>query len=155
MRAESGTLTRAILDSLDTRAAAIDPEGTVIAANQPWLLHAAAGDPDPARAGVGMNYLDLWDRAAASGKGEVADAPAGIREARPGRAERYQIDYRLEDGDLWQTLTALPLAGAPGAVVSHLDITERKAQELHLESVAFHSSRPDAGARDAVEERVR
>ena len=123
-------LGRAVLDAVPANLAVLDPEGTIVAVNQAWALHAAEAGGDVLWAGVGSGYLEVCARA----KGPVGpDAPraaAGIREVLAG-APGFQMEYlaATPEGERWHELRVWPLSsGRGGVVVSHQELAEPDGQ---------------------------
>jgi PAS domain-containing protein len=141
-------LGRALLDALTDPTAVLDPHGRVVAVNQAWSLSAAAapardpaaapegdsaaapaGDPAAARAGdpaggpalaaAGQSYPEACRAAAAAGYDGLEAAAGGLAEVLGGQAALFRCRYRAPGGVGPYELTATPLAGGEGAVVTH------------------------------------
>lgn len=131
----SEQLTRAVLDSLAAHVAVLDRSGTIIATNAAWQRFARENGGLPAKTGVGIDYLTVCrpaDGEAAGGAGEVAVALAGVL-----RGERgefcYEYPCHSPTEQRWFLLRASGLGPGPGgAVLLHVDITERKLMEGKL-----------------------
>lgn len=131
----SESMKTAILASLSSLVAVLDRHGMVIAANERW--HDATARP----AGsdlihVGVNYLALWSHlgvaaAPLSPDGHDSDsALASLIDILEGRGDGFSCEYASNDDDSWFAMTVVPLRRAEGgAVVTHVDITERKRAE--------------------------
>ena len=129
----------AILDALPARIAMLDRDGFIVSVNHAWREFAAANSADStdstdstdqASAGIGMNYLASCD--AATGL-DAADAPrvaSAIRSVLSGHRKSVVIEYASHSAlaERWFLLSVTPIAddNPSGAVVMHLDITERK-----------------------------
>jgi PAS domain S-box-containing protein len=129
-------LVRSVFASLYGYVAVIDCAGTIVAVNDAWrqLDHAPGWDAKAPM--VGVNYLELCERAAARGDQASAAAAAAIREVLSRRAQPNTIEYRnrVRDQECWFEMIVLPLQRAEGgAVVSHLDITPRHRAEVEAE----------------------
>jgi PAS domain S-box-containing protein len=113
---------RALLDSLPSHVAVLDGEGTVIEVNAAWRAYGAAhgGGVD----GIGLNYLDVCDRADDDGAARFA---AGIRTLLAGSTDPVQLTYPCHSPteQRWFAAQAVPHRGAgPAAVViEHRDVT--------------------------------
>ncbi|MBE7556835.1 MAG: PAS domain S-box protein [Anaerolineales bacterium] len=127
----SEAFNRAILNSLDVHIAVLDKEGIIVAVNEGWERFAKAnGDPELLHTGVGVNYLDVCRRA--SGDLLAQAALAGIEAVLDGSQGIFTLEYPCPSPSesYWFTLYATPLAYEwGGAVVSHVNITERKQVE--------------------------
>ena len=136
--AESERLNRVVLDSLPTHVAVIDAEGRILVTNDAWKRFQNANGGSAVNCDVGSNYL----AACRCSTGEDADVAgrvaAGIEGVLRGERDHFSTEYPCHSPDeqRWFLLTVTPLAGsgedAPGvrgAVVTHLNITERKRSE--------------------------
>jgi PAS domain S-box-containing protein len=128
---ESERLNRIILDSLSAQIAVVDKHGVIMVVNEAWERFARdQGLTDTGRVGIGVNYL------AACGSFEGEAARVGIEAVLAGRQTQFTLEYACHTPlrDLWFLMTVTPLSGKDrGAVISHLDITERKQMEEALE----------------------
>jgi signal transduction histidine kinase len=134
-------LNRAILDSLPAHVAVIDRDGRIVAVNRSWRQFQTANGGLTQTCGIGSNYLQtcrcvMGDEATAAAR--VAD---GIEQVLRGECEQFTFEYpcHAPDEQRWFLLNVTPLVSdalasgddpSPlGAVVSHLNITERKLSE--------------------------
>ena len=129
--AADAELGRAVLSSLPAHIAVLDRDGRIIAVNEAWTAFAAANGGAEG-CGVGCNYVDVCRTAGAG----VVEARAGDDGARarsspaPARCSRSNIPATPHTEKRWFLLTAAPLKRpGGGAVVSHLNITDRKLSE--------------------------
>jgi C4-dicarboxylate-specific signal transduction histidine kinase len=125
-------LNRAVLDSISTQIAILNHEGTIIRANEAWRRVAADGVGDAARdAFVGTNYLDECREAEYRGCEEARDVRNGIEGVLQGRERQFRYEYRCaEPVERWYELLVDRLQlSEGGAIVRHLDITERRLAE--------------------------
>ncbi len=123
----------AILASLNSSVAVLDRGGRVIAINENWTQLAGKNGAWDARAGLGVNYLDICQQAAREGVAHASEALDGIvavlDRSRPSFVLEYTHGAPL--ADRWFAMTVAPLNRPEGgAVVSHTDVTERKRAEL-------------------------
>ena len=131
-------LARAVLDSLPAQIAVIDPSGRITAVNAAWERFAVRGGAESLEGfGPGADYLGATRRAAAVSD-QAADALAGISAVLAGERAEYSLDYpcHAPGGRHWYVMTATPLPGGDGAVISHHEITarvlaERRALKMH------------------------
>lgn len=138
---EAFELRQRLINALPAHICLIDGEGTILDANEQWRHYGRANDnPDP-DFGVGRNYLAICDQASGECAKEAAQAAAGIRDVLAGRASTFALEYPCHSPHerRWFRLMANPLAGerVGGAVVMHVDITERKLAEDELNRLAF------------------
>ncbi|HUF16939.1 MAG TPA: PAS domain S-box protein [Thermoanaerobaculia bacterium] len=129
---ESMQLNRAVIDSLAAHVAVIDQSGGIVAVNEAWRRFARAngGDALAEPAGV-LNYLDVC-RASAIADPSLIHILDGLEQVLGGALSQFTTEYACHSNSekRWFTLSATPLAGdSGGAVISHLDITERKLME--------------------------
>jgi signal transduction histidine kinase len=128
-------LTRAVIDSLAAHVAVLDRGGTIIATNAAWDRFARNNGGPPAKTGVGINYLAVCRSAggeASDGAGAVAAAVAAVLS---GERDEFYHEYPCHSltEQRWFLLRASGLGGASGgAVLLHVDITERKLMEGRL-----------------------
>jgi diguanylate cyclase (GGDEF)-like protein len=139
-RRAAGRLGTALWEVFPGHVALLDRDGVVVSVNRAWrdfgLARGAA-----ATAGLGMDYLDVCDRAAEQGEPEAAEAAAMVRTALAGDHPVGRLACRCSFGDqhLWFTMQALPLPGhQSGALIVHTDITADQEREHQLQQRAFH-----------------
>jgi PAS domain S-box-containing protein len=129
-------LQRAILDALPANIALLDASGVILAVNESWrrfgAANAAAGDDFY----VGRNYLAICEATDGECAGEARAAAAGIRSVLRGEIPEFSLEYPCHSPveQRWYRLVATPLSpgASVGAVVMHLNVTERKLAELAL-----------------------
>ncbi len=128
---ESRDFVQSIFDSLPDHVAVLNATGLIVLVNRAWQDYASAHAGQPGTTGIGSNYLDVCD--AAGSAGSAAEAAAGLRAIFSGASQSFSLEYRCDDhlSERWFELGASPHSG-PGAmkvVVTHKEITERKAEE--------------------------
>ncbi|MEO7050808.1 MAG: PAS domain-containing protein [Rhodanobacter sp.] len=140
-----------ILNALPAHIAMLDVHGIIVAVNESWCQF---GDRNACQNDwhcVGMNYLEVCDRAYGNGTAGAHEAAQGIRSVLNGRSAIFSIEYACHSPDKrrWFLLTVTPLVASSthGAVVMHLDITGRvlNAQALeaqHMELRALFNAIP-------------
>ena len=132
---EREALIQAVISSLPASIAVIDRAGTVIQVNDAWQRCADAGsDPLLQQVGVGTNYLSARRRAAVRDK-PVNQALDAVEAVLRGADTEFAVEYP-HDGPTdaqWFMVSVNRLKGARGgAVVSHINITQRKQAEERL-----------------------
>jgi C4-dicarboxylate-specific signal transduction histidine kinase len=131
-------LNRAVLASLSTQIAILDDKGTIIRVNQAWRQVSAqdqAGAAASHEAFVGANYLEECRRAELRGCEEARDVRQGIEAVLQRRAWPFRYEYHSpEPYERWYELfvDCLQLSDG-GAIVTHLDITDRRLAERRAE----------------------
>lgn len=140
MTATTG-LSDAVLDSLPDATAVVDTTGRVVAVNHAWRMFALDNGGTPEATGVGVDYLGVCARAAAAGSTDAARVADGLRAVLGGEAVQSELEYPCPSpaAGRWFLLRISRLAGpVPGAVVSHVNITRRKAAEDVVAHQAAH-----------------
>jgi len=126
----------AILNALPAHIALLDAQGFLISVNEAWRRFASANVMPGPGYGVGLNYLDICDRAWGDGAGDAHQAAEGIRSVLGGGTKSFSIEYPCHSPteQRWFLLTATPLADdrPNGAVLTHLNITEQKRAKDEL-----------------------
>ncbi len=134
---EAHLSSESILNSLTTHVAVLGPDGTIVATNNAWnrfaqkpgAVHMMAAEP-------GANYLHLCLRAASEGDSYAQAVLDGTRSVLQGDRDSFQFEYpcRTTVGECWFLVAACPLDGGKGgAVITHLNITDRKLAEIAAE----------------------
>jgi two-component system, NtrC family, sensor kinase len=133
---EKETFVRAVLNSLTANIAVLDRQGTIVAVNEPWERFARTnGDLLLRQAGVGINYLQVVENARELPPEKTRDMLEGLRGILEGCSKEYQVEYACHSPGTqrWYTMHATPLPqGQEGAVVAHLNITDRVRAEQAL-----------------------
>ena len=121
-----------ILNTLPADVALIDRDGVIVSVNEGWQRFAADLGLQNATACIGLNYLEICDRIAVD-DASARQAVAGVRTVLDGEAEEFSMEYPAwrDGGPRWLRLMVNPIAGdgRTGAVVMHVDVTERKNAE--------------------------
>ena len=140
---DSEAFGRGILDSVDAQIAVLDHAGVILAVNEPWRRFALENGggtelPIPALE-VGANYLSVC-RASSTVKPSVQDIGQGIASVLDGSLPKFNLEYACHSPQQqrWFSMTATPLQGTlqTGAVIAHVNITERKAAQEQIQSLA-------------------
>jgi PAS domain S-box-containing protein len=126
-----------ILNALPANIALIDTEGVIIAVNEGWRHFAGANAFQDTASGVGQNYLKICEQVQDGHAQEANAVAAGIRSVLNGTAKKFELEYPCHSPteQRWFRLTVTPLekTRATGAVVMHLNITQRKWMEVELQ----------------------
>ena len=133
----SEQLTRGIIDSLAAHVAVLDSEGRIVMTNDAWNRFARENSPGrPHRTGIGVNYLNICRSACGGESAEGAeDILGGLTQLLEGARENFYFEYPCHSPTerRWFLLQATRLRGpAGGAVLLHVNITERKLMEGKL-----------------------
>ncbi len=126
-------IARTILNSISAHVAILDQNGLIIETNRAWKQFAEENQIRMRPDTLGINYLEICDRAGTAAKGETLFAGSGIRDVISGRREEFVMDYPCHSPDKkrWFYMRVTRAAG-PGPlriVVSHEDITALKLAE--------------------------
>ncbi|OAI41710.1 hypothetical protein AYO41_05300 [Verrucomicrobia bacterium SCGC AG-212-E04] len=140
---ESEAQNRVIFNSLISLVVVLDRWGYIVAANEAWRISYRLGGAAPPGIDIGVNYLEVCCRAADAGDSFSLDVVRGIEGVLAGTRKDFRDEYACDTpiGTRWFELLVLPLmSDAGGAVVKHLDITDRKLAEqkalLHRDELA-------------------
>lgn len=141
-------LAQAILDSVTVMMAVLDADGNVHVVNEAWRRQAreSCSPEQLARTGIGMNYLEVCRQAQGTSAEEAPEAFAGIESILGGRRSSFTLEYPCfsPTRQSWYLMSVTPLPRNAGAVVAHIDITERKQLEQQKDifiSMASHELR--------------
>jgi CheY-like chemotaxis protein len=115
----------------------LDAAGRVVAANAAWRRAARrrAWLSSGSGSTLGTDFLDVFRRRAAIGAPGATDIVVGIQAILEGRRSGLRLEYRWDDSreTNWFLLSATGVDGGhAGAIVTHRDITARRAAEQDL-----------------------
>ena len=140
-RHDHDEFTQSVLDAIGANVAVLDRRGMIIMVNGTWQQFAREnGDTSGGAAtGVGVDYLSVVRAETGASTEGAAEVLVGIQDVLTGRSPEFTIEYPCHSPDeqRWFMLRARPLAGrAGGAVLTHINITERKQAEDALRESA-------------------
>jgi len=122
-----------ILNALRAHIALLDEKGNIVSVNDAWSRFGVANRMTSLQSAVGMNYLEICDRAKGEGSTEAHLAAGGIRRVLSGSEKSFSMEYSCNSPSeqRWFELTVSPLREdrQAGAVIMHLDISSRKQAE--------------------------
>ncbi|MDB6033472.1 MAG: sensor signal transduction histidine kinase [Verrucomicrobiales bacterium] len=148
---ESESFAKSILNSLAANIAVLDDAGNIVAVNKVWENFVREhGEDSLAGTRPGINYLEVLRKI--PGK-ESAQASEGIFAVLGGSMEEFNLEYpcHSKKEQRWFMLYVTPLFQTQGgAVVAHIDVTERKRAEAELE--ALHKQLMDASRQAGMAE---
>jgi PAS domain S-box-containing protein len=129
----------ALLDALPAHIALLDAEGVIVAVNEAWRRFACANGLRDACHGVGRNYLDTCGRDPGPGAAQTWAVAAGLRAVLAGESKNFSIEYACdsptEQRRFLLTATPLELGRPGGAVVMHVNVSDRvRAEQATLRS---------------------
>ena len=143
----------AILNALPAHIALLDCQGLILSVNQSWRSFAGAHAMQPPGEGTGLNYLDTCERAQGDDAFEAHQAADGIRLVLAAGAKSFSLEYRCHcPAERWFLMSVTPLDDdhPNGAVVMHVDITERKLAEQQLRDSRQRLDSIVSSAMDAI-----
>lgn len=119
-----------ILNALPAQVALLDAGGVIMEVNGSW--RAFAEQMNGQGAPVGTDYLARCQNGVGLYRAVGPEIATGIHSVLTGETDSFSIEYPFEghDGENWTSLMVAPMAD--GAVVMHIDVTDRKAAELAL-----------------------
>ena len=126
----------AILNALPAHIALLDTQARIIAVNEAWRRFADSNGLRDANYGIGENYLKTCLRAQGDDATEAKQVAAGISQVLAGEEQQFTLEYPCHSPSQqrWFVMTVSPLVRGQhnGAVVMHIDITERRQAEEAL-----------------------
>ncbi len=126
-----------ILNAIPAHVAVLDHTGTIVLVNDAWRRYASANVLQSKDFLVGHDYVAVCESATGECSEEAADAAAGIRAVLQGQLAEFALEYPCHsptEAQRFRLMVApLPDGQHQGAVVMHVDITERKLDELALQ----------------------
>jgi diguanylate cyclase (GGDEF)-like protein len=126
----------AVLNALPAHIALIDTRGLIVSVNEAWQQSPCADAIQGPGHRVGLNYLDICDGASGEGSAAAHQVAAGVRSVLESAAKSFSLEYSCHSPaeQRWLLMTATPLSHdrRNGAVVMHLDITQRKVAEIRI-----------------------
>ncbi len=139
---------QALINALPAHIALLDGEGNVVDVNERWRAFGhdnAIADPD---FGVGVNYLAVCEQATGECAQEAATVAAELRTLLSGEQGSFALEYPCHGPNefRWYRVEARRLVPDDmsgryhGAVVMHIDISERKRAEQELTRLAYEDA---------------
>ena len=129
-----------MLDSTTENIVVIEPNGKIIYVNSSWDTLGTTNNGVLYQGWVGMNYLQVCDDAARENDRFAIKAAAGIRKVSRAEQDIYYLDYPCDSPTelrwFMMRVTRFSAEGSQYLVISHQDITERKAAEEQVEKLA-------------------
>lgn len=126
----------AILNALPAHIALLDAQGTIVSVNDMWRQFANANVLRGPGHGVGVNYLAVCECASGQDALQAQQAASGIRSVLASAQTSFSLEYPCHSPteQRWFLMTVTPLPGESlqGAVVMHLNITERRQAQAHI-----------------------
>lgn len=131
-------------ERLNAAAVVLDCHGVIVDTNETWRLFAHLNDGEASATGLGVNYLEVCDRAHEGGAEGAASVGAGLSSILAGESTHFDIEYSCDSPieERWFRLQAssVPVSDGLGVVLFHVDITAIKLRELQFEQQAERDS---------------
>ena len=130
------------INSFHHQVAVIDRDGKIVLLNSAWHQFASDNGASSKHIGLGVNYLDVCK----ASKDDVAAAVvAGLKDVLDGRISHFSFEYPCHSpvDHRWFLMNVSPVEGGlGGAIISHINISERKKSEddLRLAASVFENS---------------
>lgn len=123
------------MDSLAAHIAVLDGEGRIVATNEAWERFAQQNGGVDTQTGIGVNYLHVCQGACGESSEGADDVFAGIGSVLAGHQGQFSYEYPCHSREerRWFLLQVSGLSGGvDGAVLLHINITQRKLLEGKL-----------------------
>jgi PAS domain S-box-containing protein len=134
---EAAATQAAILNALPPNIAVLNKKGKIIAVNESWKKFTLVNNLGLPDYGIGYNYLALCDKAMGVDSADISKIADGINEVINSNRSLYTLEYPwTANGEKrWYQLMAAPLLDSKhkGAVIQHINITDRKLAEESLQ----------------------
>ena len=147
---ETSSFALEVLDALPDATAILDRAATIVAVNRAWRMFAMDNGGSPEATGVGVNYLDVCARAAATGCTDASEVMIGLQAVLAGETVESDREYPCPSPTVgrWFNSRITPIGGSTGgAVASHVNISRRVASEQVLAHRASHDPLTGLGNR--------
>lgn len=140
------------IEALDDEVGVLDPRGIILQVNRGWRRFVAENGGVPETSIVGQSYLAACRTASPLAR----KALRGIEQVLAGKQDRLELEYpcHAPGKERWflMRVSACGLPdGSRGAVVAHIDITERRRLERELQRLAFRDPLTGIANRRAFE----
>jgi PAS domain S-box-containing protein len=126
----------AILNALASNITLLNEKGKIVAVNESWKKSALLNNLGMPNYGVGYSYIAIAEKANAVDVVTANQITKGIRDVIVGNRNEFTIEFASKQPTetRWFEIVVAPLAdnNHKGAVVLHIDITDRKRAEESL-----------------------
>lgn len=120
---------QSILDSLDANICILKEDGSIVDVNKSWNEFRDVNEGRMANAGIGSNYFEACSRVQGESRKFAGNVATSIKHVIDGREDSFVSEYDCHGSDekRWFQIRATPLQASKfsGAVVAHIDITQR------------------------------
>ncbi len=129
----------AILNALPANIALINTDGVIISVNQAWAEFGSSNGSKSGSENIGDNYLSVSESSTGNDEKSAKQIVAGIRAVLAGTIEKFMLEYPCHSPDeqRWFQVRVTPSQDEiiNGAVIMHLNITEKKLHEIQKEKL--------------------
>ena len=129
----------AILNTLPANIALLDGDGTIVKVNEAWKKFGFDNGLKHGNACIGENYIKISEEAFGEDEASGKKMAQGLREVINGLREKFSMEYPCDAPGQrrWFRCEVRALDGGEklGAVVMHLDITDRNIAEEQVKSL--------------------
>lgn len=130
-------LNTALLDSLPAQAALLDGHGDIIATNAAWRKQGNRASFSGAEWSSGCHYIKVCMEQSGKNNLHALGIARGVSDVLAGKCEQFNLEYpcQCKDGKHWFRVMVTPVTSGRndgGAVVMHVDVTERRSIEGQL-----------------------
>jgi signal transduction histidine kinase/CheY-like chemotaxis protein len=147
----SARYAQSTLDAVSFGLVLLDQRGLILLTNKPWRAAMLARNSKTPPLSEGLNYLSGCDRSYGRGGSNAHAMAAGIRSVLGGADDQFALDYTCDKRWYTAGVTRFDEQGETRAVVSHLDISARRALELQVISeLTFQSEEMGKRAAELV-----
>lgn len=133
---QADALNQTVLTSIPSHIALLDRDAQVTRVNDAWTTFACTSNKAAAmRCGVGVNYLEAGLAVLGQNADESLEIKNGIQSVLERASDEYVHEYPFdeEQNKRWFSMSVTPCKGpGDGVLVTHTDITGRKASEQTL-----------------------
>jgi diguanylate cyclase (GGDEF)-like protein len=158
-------LAASVMDALSSSICVVDLTGDILAVNRAWLNFSSNNAGGGATTYLGTNYLNVCRLSSGPASEEAPALFHGLQDVLEGRTDLYQVEYPCHSPSelRWFLARVTPLSKSKpgkraeqiGAVVSHMNITDRKLLELKYAKLASTDPLTDLPNRRFFEDSTR
>ena len=126
-----------VLNALPAHIALIDVNGVILFVNEAWKRFATANVLKGTNYGIGCNYITVSEQAHGDCAEEGSAVASGLRAVLAGTQKSFALEYpcHAPNEERWFQVMINPISETEndGAVVMHLNVTERRQAQEALE----------------------